>query len=191
MLTIPLQMMMVAVAGWLNEYQSAKLEFAHEQIRVFQELNGGRLPRLNDDQRRRLAAKGKKLGLSGLREMVTLVTPMLVLSDAIQVAELDAHLTRHQGTVDADNARLQADLAARNSQLQSAGLLFTGAANAEMFRSQAFGATVRMAIAYLDYGPSGALRIPRSFTSAGQPRSDSNVEQSVAAEDLYGAFEKV
>ncbi len=79
MLTIPLQMMMVAVAGWLNEYQSAKLEFAHEQIRVFQELNGGRLPRLNDDQRRRLAAKGKKLGLSGLREMVTLVTPETIL----------------------------------------------------------------------------------------------------------------
>lgn len=66
-------------------------------------------------------------------------TPMAVLSDAIQTAELDAHLTRHQGTVDAANARLQADLQSRNSQLQSAGALFTGAANAEMFRSQAFG----------------------------------------------------
>ncbi len=55
------------------------IEFALEQVRVFQELNGGKRLRLNDDQRRRLAAKGKKLGLSGLRELITLVTPATIM----------------------------------------------------------------------------------------------------------------
>jgi putative transposase len=75
MVTTPLQMLLVAIAGWINERQRLQLEFALEQVRVFKELTGGKRLRLNDDQRRRLAAKGKKLGLSGLRELVALVTP--------------------------------------------------------------------------------------------------------------------
>ena len=62
MLTTPLKMLLIAVAGWFNEHQHAKLEFALEQLRVYKELSGGKRLRLSDDQRRRLAAKGKKLG---------------------------------------------------------------------------------------------------------------------------------
>ncbi len=42
------------------------------------DTHGKRLP-LNDDQRRRLAAKGKKLGLSGLRELITLVAAATIM----------------------------------------------------------------------------------------------------------------
>ncbi len=79
MVTTPLQMFLIAIAGWINQHQRLQLEFALEQVRVFQELNGGKRLRLNDDQRRRLAAKGKKLGLSGLRELITLVTPETIM----------------------------------------------------------------------------------------------------------------
>ncbi len=79
MITTPWQMLLFRIAGWLNEYQQVKLEFALEQLRVYKELTGGKRLRLSDDQRRRLAAKGKKLGLSGLRELVTMVTPQTIM----------------------------------------------------------------------------------------------------------------
>ena len=56
MLTTPLQMFLVAIAGWINQHQRLQLEFALEQVRVFKELTGGKRLRLNDDQRCRLRA---------------------------------------------------------------------------------------------------------------------------------------
>ena len=79
MRTTPWQMLLLAMAGWINRYQQAKLEFCLEQIRTYKQLHGGKPLRLNDDQRRRLAAKGKELGLCGLRELVTLVTPETIM----------------------------------------------------------------------------------------------------------------
>ena len=61
MLTFPMRMLLFAIAGWLNEEQRTKIEFLEEQVRVYQEVHGRR-PRFNTDQRRRLAAKGKRLG---------------------------------------------------------------------------------------------------------------------------------
>jgi len=79
MITTLWQLLLFAIAGWINQHQQVKLEFALEQIRVYKELTGGKRLRLNDDQRRRLAAKGKKLGLSGLRALVTMVTPETIM----------------------------------------------------------------------------------------------------------------
>ena len=45
--TIPMEMLIFALAGWLNEEQRVKIEFLEKQIRVLQELHGGRRPRLN------------------------------------------------------------------------------------------------------------------------------------------------
>ena len=78
MLDTPLRMLLVAIAGWLNEGQRARIDFLEEQLRIFQEVHG-RQPRLNDDQRRRLAEKGKRLGRSVLRELMTIVTPDTLL----------------------------------------------------------------------------------------------------------------
>ena len=76
---VPIQMMLLAIAGWLNEEQRQRIEFLQEQIRVLQELQGGRRLRFNDNQRRRLAAKGKRLGRSVLRELGSIVTPDTIL----------------------------------------------------------------------------------------------------------------
>ncbi len=78
MMSVPMRMLLLAIAGWLNEEQRAKIEFLEEQVRVYQEVHGRR-PRLNNDQRRRLAAKGKRLGRRVLRGLVTMVTPDTIL----------------------------------------------------------------------------------------------------------------
>ncbi len=79
MLTTPMQMLLLAIAGWLNQEQRQKNEFLQEQVRVLQELHGGRRLRFNKDQRRRLAVKGKRLGRRVLRELGTMVTPDTIL----------------------------------------------------------------------------------------------------------------
>ncbi len=79
MLTTPVEMMLFAIAGWLNEEQRHKIEFLQEQVRVLQELNSSRRLRFTDDQRRRLAAKGKALGRRVLGELGTIVTPDTIL----------------------------------------------------------------------------------------------------------------
>ena len=78
MLDMPLRMLLIAIAGWLNEGQRARIDFLEEQLRIFKEVHRRR-PRLNDEQRRRLAAKGKRLGRSVLRELTTIVTPDTIL----------------------------------------------------------------------------------------------------------------
>ena len=79
MFSIPLQMMLVAVAGWVNREQLAIIDYLMEQNRVLRELHGKRRLRLTDDQRRRLAVKGKALGRRLLRDIGTLVIPDTIL----------------------------------------------------------------------------------------------------------------
>ncbi len=66
------------LAGWLNREQQKILEYLQEENRVLTEQLDGRL-RLTDEQRRRLAAKGKELGRKLLEEVATLVTPDTIL----------------------------------------------------------------------------------------------------------------
>ena len=66
------------LAGWLNQEQQRVLDYLQEENRVLKEQLGGRL-RFTDEQRRRLAAKGKELGRKLLEEVTTLVTPDTVL----------------------------------------------------------------------------------------------------------------
>ena len=46
---MPMRMLLLAIAGWLNEEQREKIEFLQDQIRVFQESHGGKRLRLNSD----------------------------------------------------------------------------------------------------------------------------------------------
>ena len=64
---------------WLNREQQQVVDYLEEENRVLREPLGGRRPRFTDDQRRRLAAKARKLGRGVLREMNTLVTPDTLL----------------------------------------------------------------------------------------------------------------
>jgi putative transposase len=49
------------MAGWMNRYQQDVIEYLQEETQVLKELLGKK-PRFKDDQRRRLAIKGKRLG---------------------------------------------------------------------------------------------------------------------------------
>ena len=60
------------LAGWVNREQQKILEYLQEENRVLREQLGGPL-HLSDEQRRRLAAKGKALGRKLLKEVATLV----------------------------------------------------------------------------------------------------------------------
>ena len=72
--------MLIAVAGWMNQRQLQIIDYLREENRVLREQLGGRRLRLNDDQRRRLAAKAKGLGRKLLAEVATIVTPETLLA---------------------------------------------------------------------------------------------------------------
>jgi putative transposase len=59
---LPLKLLLITFAGFVNRDQSRLIAYLLEENRVFRELHGDKRPRLSDDQRRRLAAKGKPLG---------------------------------------------------------------------------------------------------------------------------------
>src|SRR3954464_2578693 len=76
----PIQFVLVALAGWMNQRQLKMIEYLREENRVLREQLGDRRVRFNDDQRRRLAAKAKGLGRRRLEEVATLVTPETLLA---------------------------------------------------------------------------------------------------------------
>ena len=73
--TLPLQLLLLTVSGWVHRHQRDVIAYLVEENRVLKEQLGGRKLRLTDDQRRRLAAKARLLGRRALDAVATLVTP--------------------------------------------------------------------------------------------------------------------
>jgi hypothetical protein len=71
----PLQFLLLVFAGWINRKQLEVMEYLKEENRILREQLLGRRLRLADDHRRRLAARGKVLGRSRLKEVTSLPTP--------------------------------------------------------------------------------------------------------------------
>ncbi len=71
--------LVIAMAGWMNREQGEVIEYVKEENRVLRELFGDKRPRLNDEQRRRLAARGKTLGRKLLAKCCRIVTPDTIL----------------------------------------------------------------------------------------------------------------
>jgi transposase InsO family protein len=71
----PFRLLLISLAGWLNQRQQDVIEYLQEENRVLREQLGGKRLRFNDDQRRRLAVRAKKLGWRVLHEVTTIVTP--------------------------------------------------------------------------------------------------------------------
>jgi transposase InsO family protein len=80
--TIHLQLLLATFAGWVGRQQSAVIAYLIEENRVLKEQleSGGKRLRFSDDQRRRLAAKGKPLGRKVLHQIATIVTPDTILA---------------------------------------------------------------------------------------------------------------
>src|SRR5437588_10279838 len=76
----PIQFVLIALAGWMNQRQLQAIEYLREENRVLREQLGDRRVRLTDDQRRRLAVKAKALGRKILADVATIVTPETLLA---------------------------------------------------------------------------------------------------------------
>jgi hypothetical protein len=76
----PFSFLVVAIAGWINQRQQQLIEYLVEENRVLREQIGNRRMRFTDDQRRRLAARAKKLGRKVLTQVATIVTPETLLA---------------------------------------------------------------------------------------------------------------
>ena len=58
----PFRLLLISLAGYLNQQQQEVIDYLQEENHVLREQLGSKRLRWNDDQRRRLAAKAKKLG---------------------------------------------------------------------------------------------------------------------------------
>ena len=75
----PWQLILVALAGWINRQQQDVIEYLQEENRVLKSKLKGKRIRFTDDERRRLAVKGKLLGRKVLGEVASIVTPDTIL----------------------------------------------------------------------------------------------------------------
>src|SRR5262245_18066613 len=75
----PLSCVVLAIAGWMSRHQQEVIAYLIEENRILREQIGNRRLRFNDDQRRRLAAKAKKLGRQTLNEVATIAAPETLL----------------------------------------------------------------------------------------------------------------
>jgi len=74
-----LQFLLLLFSGLVNRQQLQVIDYLKEENRVLREALGGRRVRLTDDQRRRLAVKGKALGRKMLGKVAGIVTPDTIL----------------------------------------------------------------------------------------------------------------
>lgn len=77
--TFPLGFLLAAFASFVNRQQAQVIDYLTEENRVLKEQLGKKRLRLTNDQRRRLAAKGKPLSRRMLDRVATIVTPDTIL----------------------------------------------------------------------------------------------------------------
>lgn len=79
MLPLPLQMLFLMFAGWVNRQQLEVIEYLKEENRLLKERLSGQRIRFTDAERRRLARRAHAVGRKALNELETLVTPDTLL----------------------------------------------------------------------------------------------------------------
>ncbi|MBU1950034.1 MAG: hypothetical protein KJ927_15070, partial [Candidatus Eisenbacteria bacterium] len=75
----PWHLLLAAFAGWVNREQQAVIDYLRAENQVLKEAHGKRRIKLNDNQRRRLAVKGKALGRKILKEIGAAFSPDTIL----------------------------------------------------------------------------------------------------------------
>ena len=91
---IPLHLFVVALSGWLERQRRDVIEFLREKNRVLKRQLHGRRLQLCDDERRRLAVLGERLGRRVLAEVTSLVTPETILWWHRElIAQMDVRIT--------------------------------------------------------------------------------------------------
>ncbi len=75
----PFAFFLLLFSGWINRQQQDVIDYLLEENRVLRAAHGSHRIRLSDDQRRRLAVKGKVLGRRRLADVAGIVTPDTIL----------------------------------------------------------------------------------------------------------------
>jgi hypothetical protein len=75
----PWQLLLAVLAGWVDEQQQQVIGYLRTENHVLKEKLGKKRILLSDDQRRRLAIKGKILGRKRLEDISTLFTSDTIL----------------------------------------------------------------------------------------------------------------
>jgi transposase InsO family protein len=114
----PLTFCLLLFSGWVNRHQQAVIEYLLEENRVLRAVNGPRRLRLTDDQRRRIAVKGRVLGRRHLAAVAGIVTPDTILRwyRTLVAQKYDGSKTRRPGrpTTKPDIAALVVRMANEN-----------------------------------------------------------------------------
>ena len=76
---IPAQLIVAALLGWLQREQSEAIAYLREENRILKSQLRNQSLRLTDDERRRLATIGARLGRRLLTQVATIVTPDVIL----------------------------------------------------------------------------------------------------------------
>jgi putative transposase len=74
-----IRVFLAALAGWLDHQQQDLIGYLVEEDRILRSQLAGRRLRLSDEQRRRLARRGIRLGRRVLSQVATIVTPDTIL----------------------------------------------------------------------------------------------------------------
>ena len=75
----PWHLILIILAGWINRQQQGVIEYLRTENSVLKEKFGKKRILLTNEQRRRLAVKGKILGGKQLEQFGTLFTPDMIL----------------------------------------------------------------------------------------------------------------
>jgi len=75
----PWQLMLIILASWVNREQQQKIECLETQLAVLKEQFGSKRILLTDNQRRRIAVKGKVLGRKQLSQIGNVFTPDTII----------------------------------------------------------------------------------------------------------------
>jgi putative transposase len=81
----------------MSQQQRDIIDYLQEENRVLRQQLGGQRLRLGNDQRRRLAVKGKKLARRVLREVGTIVTPETLVAWHRKLIAQKYDGSRHRG----------------------------------------------------------------------------------------------
>jgi hypothetical protein len=75
----PMSMFFMMLAGWINRQQQEVIEYLKEENKILREKLGSKRILLSDQQRRRLATLGKRLGHKLLDEVCCAFSPDTIL----------------------------------------------------------------------------------------------------------------
>ena len=75
----PAQWFIAVLCGWIQQEQADVISFLQEENRVLRAQLRGRRPRLSDDERRRLAVLGHRLGRAALAQVGTIAAADTIL----------------------------------------------------------------------------------------------------------------